>query len=245
MGRPEKPVDRTVPARAKLADFLRDRKADAGMTYEQMAEKTNGLPSKATFERAASGASIPTYSTVVAFVTVTETPQSFLMSTSDSWARAENLWICARRTLAPYYVHKAPDPRLISTSADLSRMLRHQHIWAGYPSADQMQRASDPGQLPASTTRRIIKGDNLPLDPKQTIAFLKACRVFARTDLALWLTAAIRAFEHDSGPTPGRSNISHWIQARDLLLSRPDDIHEEDIDELGLYRQKKERERVA
>ncbi|MEV7374695.1 hypothetical protein AB0O51_27920 [Streptomyces sp. NPDC090301] len=37
MGRPERPVNRAVPARAKLADFLRSRKAKAGLTYEQMA----------------------------------------------------------------------------------------------------------------------------------------------------------------------------------------------------------------
>lgn len=58
MGRPEKPVDRTVPARAKLADFLRDRKTAVSLTHQQMSDLMNGSPSKATFERAASGASV-------------------------------------------------------------------------------------------------------------------------------------------------------------------------------------------
>ncbi|WP_105974940.1 helix-turn-helix domain-containing protein [Streptomyces geranii] len=230
MGRPEKPVDRTVPARAKLAVFLRRRKADADLTYEQMAEKTNGLPSKATFERAASGVTVPSWDTVAAFVTVTTTAQVWLMSTSDPMVRAKKLWVCARRaTRAPYYVHKAPDPRLISIPADLSRALRHQHIWAGCPSPGEMERMSGPGELPATTTRRIIAGDILPVDPKQAIAFLKACDVLTHADLKAWLAAAIRAFKHDS--TQSRAGINEWVLAP-YLLPQPDETRREEDKDL-------------
>jgi hypothetical protein len=41
-GRHEKPVDRTVPARAELAEFLRGRKAGAGLTYEDVSKRVNG-----------------------------------------------------------------------------------------------------------------------------------------------------------------------------------------------------------
>jgi hypothetical protein len=239
MGRPEKPVDRTVPECAKLADFLRGLKAGAGLTYEQMAKKTNGLPSKATLERAASGACVPAWDTVAAFITATLTAETWLMNDTEPMVRARDLWIRARRaTRAPYYIHKAPNPALISTPADLSRALRRQHIWAGYPSPGEMERMSEPGELPASTTRRIINGDILPIDPTQTIAFLKACDVLERADLASWLDAAMRALKHDSASRG--MHISRWFRAKDLLPPE-----EERFDELFAYREKKERERAA
>ncbi|MCM8554259.1 hypothetical protein [Streptomyces sp. STCH 565 A] len=189
-GRPEKPVDRTVPARAKLADFLRDRKASAGLTYQQMSDRANGLPSKATFERAASGACVPSWNTVETFVGATMSPEELIGSVIAAWARGQALWIDARRTTrAPYYVHKAPDPSLISSRADLSRSLRDQHVWAGYPSPGEMERMSRPGELPSSTCRRIIAGSILPVDVTQAMAFLRACYV---VDLDLWLAATTR-----------------------------------------------------
>ncbi|GHB92482.1 hypothetical protein GCM10010306_104530 [Streptomyces umbrinus] len=249
MGRPEKPVDRTVPARANLAVFLRGFKADGGMTYEQIAKKANGLPSKATFERAASGASVPTWDTVAAFVMATMTANSWLMSDIDPMVRARQLWICARRaTRAPYYVHKAPDPSLTSTPADLSRALRHQHMWAGYPAPGEMARRSKPGELPVSTTRRIIEGDILPVDPTQTIAFLKACNVYVLADLEPWLAAAVRALKHDSAPS--RTNINRWVSAhQNLLVQLDNNAYEGEgegeenppifLDELVIYRERR------
>ncbi|MEU5247377.1 helix-turn-helix domain-containing protein [Streptomyces asoensis] len=215
MGRPEKAVDRTVPARAKLADFLRDRKSAAGLTYEEMAKfsQTKGAPSKATLERAASGVTVPSMETVEAFITVTTTEEEeFAGNLADSLNHGLELWIRARRaTRAPYYVHKAPDPELISTVSDLSRYLRHQHVWAGCPTPGEMQRMSGPGLLPISTARRIINGDTLPVDAHQAIAFLSACYVRRASDLVPWLAAAIRALTHsrrDTGP---------WAKEFDIL----------------------------
>ncbi|WP_331743486.1 hypothetical protein OH809_44485 (plasmid) [Streptomyces sp. NBC_00873] len=216
MGRPEKPVDRTVPARAKLADFLRDRKTAVSLTHQQMSDLMNGSPSKATFERAASGASVPLWDTVEAFVEVTVTKEEELASSiSLALARGQELWIRARRaTRAPYYVHKAPDPSLISSTADLSRALRHQHVWAGCPTPGEMERMSGPGELPSSTTRRIIEGSTLPVDPTQAIAFLKACYVLAPVDLEPWLAATVQVFEKKSTTRyPGR-----WTSAHSKLL---------------------------
>lgn len=195
MGRPEKPVDRSVPARAKLADFLRERRKSAGRTYEQMSELLLGMPSKATYERAASGASIPSWETVEMFINATITNDEMSTSTlAPVYMRGQELWIQARRaTRAPYYVHKAPDPDLISTEADFLRDLRRQHVWAGYPTPGEMERHLGPGELPGSTTRRIIKGEILPVDPQQTIAFLKACYVVTPIALEPWLAAAARA----------------------------------------------------
>ncbi|MFF7852554.1 hypothetical protein ACFZDF_33945 [Streptomyces sp. NPDC007910] len=197
MGRPEKPVDRTIPACAKLADFLRHRKAAAEMTYQKMVSNlyaSTGVFSKATLERAASGSTVPAWETVQAFIFVTVTVDEILkMRLGDSLDHGKELWIRARRaTRAPYYIHKAPDPTLISSRADLSRALRHQHIWAGCPTPGEMERTSGSWALPKSTTRRIIAGDTLPVDPQQAIAFLKACYVEDPVDLEGWLSAAAR-----------------------------------------------------
>ncbi|MGW7513759.1 hypothetical protein ACWGJ0_39375 [Streptomyces massasporeus] len=214
MGRPEKPVDRTVRERAELADFLRGLKATAGMTYEQLAKMTNGAPSKATLERAASGRSVPALGTVVIFVMLTATDEAWLMSPSDPGTRARKLWICARRaTRAPYYVHKAPDPEMVWGVADFSRALRDQHVWAGYPSPREMERMAGPGKLPSSTARRIIRGHILPVDPAQAIAFLKACYV---TDLVPWIEAGRRALENER---PHDVGTYAWVKAHRRMIA--------------------------
>ncbi|MEU9473950.1 hypothetical protein AB0D78_47110 [Streptomyces avermitilis] len=126
-----------------------------------------------------------------------------------------------RATRAPYYVHKAPVPDLISTEADLSRDLRRQHVWAGYPTPGEMERMSGTGELPGSTIRRIIKGEILPVDPQQTIAFLKACFVVQPADLEPWLSAATRAHAHI-----GAGN-NKWAKAHRELLARIETIRQE------------------
>ncbi|MFJ1549985.1 helix-turn-helix domain-containing protein [Streptomyces sp. NPDC088246] len=210
MGRPENNVDQTVPARAKLAEYLRERRRAAGLTYSQMSEVQGGRLSKATFERAASGSTVPSWDTVEQFIAVTLTekdvfgPEVFL-------TRGHELWVRARRaTRAPYYVRKAPDPTLLSDTAGFLRALRHQHVWAGYPTPGEMELTAGPGALPKTTTRRIIAGDALPVDPQQALAFLRACYVRGETELELWLAAAVRALRDD----PSRSkSLSKWVKA--------------------------------
>ncbi|GGV57132.1 helix-turn-helix domain-containing protein [Streptomyces spectabilis] len=232
MGRPEKPVDRTVPARAKLADFLRHRKAAVGITYEEMASQVRHTPSKATFERAASGATVPSLQTVHAAIAVTTTDEELR---NEHWLdyayyRGTNLWLGARRaTRAPYYVHKAPDPHLIASEADLSRFLRNQHVWAGYPTPGEMARASGAWRLPPSTSRRIVAGDTLPVDPQQTVAFLYACFVRDPTELELWLDAAVRA-RKDSG-----RSISEWLKAHHDMSEMARFIYNKGADRTMLF----------
>ncbi|MGW0121762.1 hypothetical protein [Streptomyces sp. NPDC003327] len=185
----------------------------AEITYQQMAATLpsggRGVVSKATLERAASGSTVPAWDTVRSFIILTATADEILkMRFSDSMDHGKELWIRARRaTRAPYYVHKAPDPTLISSRADLSRALRHQHIWAGCPTPGEMERASGSWALPKSTTRRIITGDTLPVDPQQAIAFLKACYVEEPVDLEPWLNAAARVLPEIP-----------WARAHQLLV---------------------------
>ncbi|MGW6217863.1 helix-turn-helix domain-containing protein [Streptomyces sp. NPDC055109] len=209
MGRRENPVNRTVPARAALADFLRARRDQAGLTYQQMASQ-GGSVSAATFERATSGALVPSWETVEALILATVSDRDFHLSLV--LGDGHRLWIKARRaTRAPYYVREAPDPRLLATPADFLRALRRQHVWAGSPSAGEMERASGPGHLPATTARRIIAGDVLPVDPQQAVAFLKACFVAEAADLEQWLAAAVRVL----GDVPSRArSLDQWVRAR-------------------------------
>ncbi|MFB7739509.1 hypothetical protein ACFC08_35215 [Streptomyces sp. NPDC056112] len=181
------------------------------MTYEQMAYVVNGAPSKATFERAASGASVPSWETIYTFLVVTQIREEIFTGRLDvAIDRAMDLWLDARRaTRAPYYLHKRPDPDLVGSVADLSRALRDLHVWVGYPSPGEMEGMCGPGELPRSTTRRIIQGRTLPASPEQAIAFLKACYVHP-LGIERWLAAAVRAFERDR---PHDLETYSWVKA--------------------------------
>ncbi|MFF8572748.1 helix-turn-helix domain-containing protein [Streptomyces sp. NPDC015237] len=216
MGRPERPVDQTVPARAQLADFLRARRRAAGLTYRQMATLMAGQPSAATLERATSGTIVPSWPTVRHFVFATMVEDS--LRTVMELNNSHELWVRARRaTRAPYYVHKEPDPTLISDTAGFLRALRHQHVWSGYPTPGEMERMSGPGELPRTTTRRIIEGDALPVDPRQAIAFLRACYIREEAEIELWLAAAVRSLRNDSARS---KNIDRWIKIHQEVSAR-------------------------
>jgi len=177
-----------------LAVFLRARKANAGITYMEMAEGVERLPSAATFKRSASGASVPAWETVEFFVLMTMTKEeAFNGDVKVALHRAKELWVRARRaTRAPRYVHMAPDPDLISDKADCSRALRDLHAWAGAPSPREMEAAAGRhGELPYTTAYRIINGQSLPVSRQQTLAYLLACHLDP-AEVRRWITAFIR-----------------------------------------------------
>ncbi|MFF1482949.1 helix-turn-helix domain-containing protein [Streptomyces sp. NPDC058301] len=174
---------------------MRRRRTGASLTYEQLAELVRGRVSGATLKRATSGASVPSWDTVVALVqnTTTDAEEIDEGALALALAYAEELWKDARRaTRATYYLHKAPDPTLIANRADLSQALRDQHTWCGAPSPREMEEKAGIGQLPSSTARRILAGRILPVSTEQTIAFLLACYV-RPPHLDHWMHGAIRA----------------------------------------------------
>ncbi|WP_159012292.1 hypothetical protein [Streptomyces sp. NRRL F-5123] len=218
-GRPELPVDRTVPACAALADFLRARRKAAGMTYRRMAELAGGKPSAATFERAASGSTVPAYFTVQESVYLTVTGEEMFVGLSAPLGRGRELWLRARRaTRAPYYVHTVPDPRLVSSAADFSRALRDQHIWGGVPTAGEMERAAGPGGLPRTTAHRIIKGTMLPVDPHQATAFLRACDADPLT-LPAWMDAGHRVTGAPSWHAAAEEMMMRFLAEKSITLT--------------------------
>ncbi|MFB6784595.1 hypothetical protein ACFCX0_46940 [Streptomyces sp. NPDC056352] len=73
-----------------------------------------------------------------------------------------------------------------------------------------------PGELPSSTTRRVITGSTLPVDPQQTL-FLKACYVIPASDHEPWLAAALRAFQNSPSHT---KDTKTWAEAHDKLRTQ-------------------------
>ncbi|MEV5150309.1 hypothetical protein AB0L14_39785 [Streptomyces sp. NPDC052727] len=180
-----------------------------------MSDSVDGRTSKTTFERAASGASTQAWETVETYVELTMTrEEEFTGSIGAAVDQARRLWIKARRaTRAPYYLHKAPDPELISNRADFSRTRRDQHVWAGCPSPGEMSQASGPGMLPKTTAYRIINGRMLPVTPEQALAFLQACYVFTPEELTPWLAAGVRI-------SAGTREHADWVKTHSRLQER-------------------------
>ncbi|WP_462023585.1 hypothetical protein [Kitasatospora cinereorecta] len=86
-----------------------------------MSEAVGGRISKATFERAASGSTVPSWDTVERFIVVTRVKKD-LFGAVNAIFHSRELWVRARRaTRAPYYVHQAPDPALVSCTAGFLR----------------------------------------------------------------------------------------------------------------------------
>ncbi|MEU3620017.1 helix-turn-helix transcriptional regulator [Streptomyces sp. NPDC006872] len=179
MGRRDKPVDHSRPARGRLAEHLRHWRETAGITYETLARRTGLSP--ATLKRAASGAVVPQRATAEAYVEGCGGGQ-------DAVRAAHALWRQARIEERGRLAH-APRPELIADAADLSRAL--EAVWerAGAPSLRQIRdRSGNPLSLPLSSAARIVKRDTVPADEQQLRAFLTGCGVPPEQH-AVWTTA--------------------------------------------------------
>jgi hypothetical protein len=200
MGRPERPVDRTVPQLAALADFLREQRQKAGLTYKQLSEET--AASAATLKRAASGKSLPRQWVVEQYLGACHRLSG--EDRKDPWgilpaaaaAHGERLWKQARHAvLVPQRAYAAPCPQYVRDKADLSGALRDLHAWAGSPPVRLMEdRAGGFGALPHSTAHRIIRGKALPTSEKQMVAFLDACEI-PESKYADWMAAWLKGKE--------------------------------------------------
>ncbi|WP_328741279.1 helix-turn-helix domain-containing protein (plasmid) [Streptomyces erythrochromogenes] len=206
MGRPEKPVDQTVPELARLATFLRDERAKANRSYAVLADVAE--VSAATLKRAAAGTSLPTWRTVrqylrACYVKVPEpvyvrvagetfftdfySPEfrQALHQAGDLWDLAEE-GVQEAENCRP---RPMPTCRYVYDEADLSARLRELHAWARSPSAHAMEeRAGEFGVLPHSTAHRIIKGKALPRRIDQLHGFLRACGL-PESKWEDWITA--------------------------------------------------------
>ncbi|MFI8233931.1 helix-turn-helix domain-containing protein [Streptomyces sp. NPDC085900] len=170
MGRREKPVDHSRPARGRLAEHLRSWRESAGIAYEELASRTGLSP--ATLKRAACGTTVPKRITVEAYVDGCGGGQEAVLAADELWRQAR---IEERSRLTQL---RAPRPELIGDEGDLSRALEVVFEQAGAPSLREIRdRSGNPLALPVSSAARIVNRDTIPADQPQLQAFLTGCGV--------------------------------------------------------------------
>ncbi|MFE2246644.1 helix-turn-helix domain-containing protein [Streptomyces lavendulae] len=176
MGRCELPVDYTVRARGDLAAALRELRAEAGLTYDELASRTG--VSAATLKRAASGRTVPSWKTFSAFTEACCNVDGAVMSQlRREFGELTGLWRSARvaergrlKTL-----RRPPAPELITTAGQLSEALEYFYEKSGAPPLRQLQaQAGGAYLLPVSSAARIVARQALPASPQQCVAFLTA-----------------------------------------------------------------------
>ncbi|MFB7784084.1 helix-turn-helix domain-containing protein [Streptomyces vinaceus] len=199
MGRPELPVDFTVPARGELAAALRELRAAAGLTYAGLAELT-GM-SQATLKRAASGRIVPSYEKVSAIATACgSVPGAFY-----------RLWLAGRVAdrgrLAR--LRRPGAPELMTTRGALSEAMEYFYERAGAPPLRRIQeRAGGAHQLAVSSAARIVNREALPASRQQCVAFLTACGLTDR-QADRWATA----YERVVGSSGTSAAVSSEVEA--------------------------------
>ncbi|MFD8953911.1 helix-turn-helix domain-containing protein [Streptomyces xanthophaeus] len=179
MGRPEKPVDRTLVACGLLADLLRAARRTAGVTHRTLALRTG--VSAATLKRAASGLTVPSEATVRKFLTACG-------ATPDELARGCELRRAARAAQLGPAEGVAIPVALISTRAELRTALVALHRQAGSPSYRHMQDRAGQVWLALSSLSRILNRKMLPTSRGQMSAFLRGCGA-PEEQRGHWLTA--------------------------------------------------------
>ncbi|MFF2430868.1 helix-turn-helix domain-containing protein [Streptomyces mirabilis] len=208
MGRRDKPVDHSQPARGQLAEHLRSWRETAGITYETLASRTGLSP--ATLKRAASGTVVPRLATAEAYVEGCGGGQ-------DAVRAADALWRQARIEERGRLVQlRAPRPELIADAADLSRALEATWERAGAPSLREIRdRSGNPLALPVSSAARIVNRDTIPADEQQLHAFLTGCGVPPEQHAA-WTTA----FDKTNGASPAMQDLPDASSARQQAILR-------------------------
>ncbi|MFD3481570.1 helix-turn-helix domain-containing protein [Streptomyces sp. NPDC058665] len=188
MGRPEKPIVTDNRALRALAQWLREQRRRAGLSYRDLALRA-GVHAT-TLQRTASAESVPTLPAVRAYARACDA------SPED----AKLLWKRARyeatRSARSGRASPAPSPVLVRDFADLSAGLRELYEKAGSPSLRTMEeRGGEYGALPRSTAHRIVNRQAMPHNPAQFQAFLRACEV-PDADRRAWEDAWSRAWRH-------------------------------------------------
>ncbi|RKT02197.1 hypothetical protein BX286_0065 [Streptomyces sp. 3211.6] len=179
-GRPEAPVDHTIPELGALAQFLRDKRGS--IPYSTLAKRSRRGASP--LKRAASGKTMPTVGCVQDYLAacgIVDGPEH---------ARAGQLFmdayeVCKRR---PSRWGAAPRPDLAVSEADLSRALRAAYDAAGRPPLREFVERVGRHSLPRTTAHRIVRGETMPVDLAQYLSFLVACEVHTRS-LPAWFEA--------------------------------------------------------
>ncbi|MEU6102760.1 helix-turn-helix domain-containing protein [Streptomyces flaveolus] len=186
MARRENPIPACSRSLLALVTWLRSGRADASLTYTQLASRTEF--SADTLARAASGRSVPQNPAVVL---------AYAAACGLSTKEAERLWKQARRDEARAQgvvsghrsgVHIS----VVKDFADLHSALVDLHHDDGRPPLRSLDaRVGGVGRLPLSTVGRVLKGSSTP-SRTFVAAFAEACNV-RRSELPEWTKAWDRA----------------------------------------------------
>ncbi|MEV5295382.1 helix-turn-helix transcriptional regulator [Streptomyces sp. NPDC053741] len=186
MARRENPVPPCSRSLLALVTWLRSGRADAALTYGQLAARTEY--SADTLARAASGRSVPQNLTVVLAYAA-----ACGLSTKD----AERLWKHARRdearTQSVLSGHRSGvHISVVKDFADLHGAIVDLHHDDGRPPLRSLDARLDGlGRLPHSTVGRVLKGSSTPTRTF-VAAFAEACNV-RKSELPEWTKAWDRA----------------------------------------------------
>ncbi|MFF3208384.1 helix-turn-helix domain-containing protein [Streptomyces sp. NPDC002962] len=181
-------MDYTVPALGVLATYLRLLRRTAGVTYEELAARTDY--SSAHLKRAASGKSLPTWNAVRAYthgcLLSSEPGGPELISRVTSlyfWAQED----AKRAAREQRRSTVAPKPQYATTPADISAAMRDAWRRAGKPTTRAIESVSD-GHLPRTTANAITNGRTVPRTFRQYLTFLQACEIHGAA-LGPWFQA--------------------------------------------------------
>jgi transcriptional regulator with XRE-family HTH domain len=201
VGRPEKELP---PTRNRglfeLASWLRALRADAGLKYADLADKTEEAGRRftaTTLQRAASGSRVPTLRVV----------EAYAQACGATAKEARKYWRAARAFHRPP-PSTFPKPRLINDSVELRAALYAVYVKAGALPLREMDRRAQHGRLPRNTLSRMLTGGTM-LKRDQLKAFLEVCEVPER-EHPDWLEAWDRAWA-------GYFGLFHGQFARQML----------------------------
>ncbi|MFI1726410.1 helix-turn-helix domain-containing protein [Streptomyces sp. NPDC020489] len=186
MGRRENPIAQCSKSLQALAAWLRAGRTEAGLTYDQLATRTEF--SADTLARAASGRSVPQNLAVVT---------AYARACNRSAKEAERLWKQARRdearTQGVISGHRGGvHISVVKDFADLHSAIVDLYRDDGSPPLRSLDaRLGNVGRLPHSTVARVLKGSSTP-SRTFVSAFAEACNV-RKADLAEWTKAWDRA----------------------------------------------------
>lgn len=189
MGRKEKPIAAIEPALGRLAAWLREQRERAGLTYRQLAARTNYHPT--TLQRAADGRAVPNWTVVEAF---TRECGGDLRAARRKWAQA-NYWAHLPRPPGPQRrrVPRPLHPEEVDSFADLRRAMHEMRRKADWPALEELDRRARArgARLPSSTLALVLKGE-APLHKPLFRTYMEVCGV-RETRRELWATAWDRA----------------------------------------------------
>ncbi|GGU44684.1 helix-turn-helix domain-containing protein [Streptomyces violascens] len=211
MGRPEKPILTLNSGLYALAQWLRQQRSGAHLTYAALAENT--IYTQTTLQRATSGERIPKLPVV----------EAYARGCGADVREARRMWRNARwiehRTLHPRSP-AAPLPELVTEPAELLAALRELYYKSGAMPLDEIEGRAGIGRLPHTTVHRMLHGTAV-LQRDQVRAFLEVCEVPGKEHEA-WMKAWLRVWRHrkqDQHERPLAPPVENFDRVVRALLS--------------------------